>query len=226
MVRRAFLTIGLACAFVPAGAQAEADRLIVAGERVGPIDAAASEKTLEALLPAGQVRRVLFHIGEDFHICGSEVFAGTADAVFVTWANGPAEYDGAGEAALERCRGEPPMERPASVTIQRPAGGEAQGWATADGIRVGMSFLELARVAGAPLSASVCPCDYGGFVFGGQQGMDPHLTLRIIFPVDVEALLGPHIDVDNDFALLSSAIPAAMEAEFLVDRIEVVIGPR
>ncbi len=215
---------------LPAGALAQDGpmaKLIAPGKSVGPINAVSTEAGLEGLLPAGQVRRTLIYVGEGFMLCGSEVFAGTPDAVFVQWASGPAEYDGAEtreEVLLERCRDEPPMERPERVMIRQQPGGEALQWRTAEGIRVGMTFAALARITGTPLAASVCPCDYGGIVFPGQEGLDPGLAFWIDFPADVEVRLGEHIDPANLYEFVSSDTPQDMEAEFLVTRIDVEIG--
>lgn len=220
---------GLSCCILSAAATAslaEPDLSIVPGERVGPITANATERSLAAALPDGSVRRELFSIGEDFFVCGTAVFAGTENEVFIHWANRPFDYVGGDEAALERCRAEPPMEGPRTVSIRRPWDGPAQQWRTAEGMRIGMTLNELAGLLGTPLLASVCSCDYGGIVFRDQEHLPPHLTFWIDFPSDVEEDLAGYVIRENDFELSSADIPAGTQAGFPISRIDVEIEPR
>lgn len=210
------------------GTSARGDGLIVPGERVGPIRSGISETELAALLPEGQLVRDLYSIGEDFYHCGTTAFAGTDEAVFVLWDNGPHELDGDGPETRAACDAHPEFLNPISVNIRRPwSDGETpptQTWHTEDGIRLGMTLNALAELSGGPVMASMCGCDFGGVVFPFQdQPLPEHLAFWIDFPADVETRLGAFIDPALDYELSSADIPPDMQAGFVVDRIEVEI---
>lgn len=226
---RLAIAVFCCCATVAVCAETspETDTLIIPGERVGPIRNALTEEGLVAMLPGGQVKRDLLSIGEDFYLCGTTVFAGTNDAVFVRWENGPPEYDGNNEVTRARCDSEPPMRNPKVVTIHRPWDGPAQKWETEDHIRIGMTFNALAELHGGPLLASVCPCDYGGTVYPDQERrLRDHMRFWIGFPPDVEARLAAFIRPELDYELSSANVPRDMQHEFPLVRIDVQIGLR
>ncbi len=76
-------------------AMAEAsDLLIEPGKRAGPVTRDTTEAQLKALLPKGQVKRVLHHIEEDVYNCGTLIYAGTDNEAFVSWASMTKDYRG------------------------------------------------------------------------------------------------------------------------------------
>lgn len=85
-----FLRPALAASFylllvAPLLAQPRNDYLIEPGVHVGPINKDTTEEGLKAALPAGQVKRAFHFVGKTFFRCGTEVYSGTEDVIFVEW---------------------------------------------------------------------------------------------------------------------------------------------
>src|SRR5215217_2151119 len=83
---------------------AQESRLIVPGERVGPVAEETSEAELIAQLPTEQVRRVLYSLGEGAAGCGTEIFSGTDDVVVIGWWGDDVEYELDNAADLAECQ--------------------------------------------------------------------------------------------------------------------------
>lgn len=199
---------------------AEESRLIVPGKSVGPIAAETSEAELIARLPAGQVKRVLYSLGEGAAGCGTEVFSGTDDVVVISWWGDGVEYELANAVDLATCQARQNFTRPGSIMIEDSAG----GWHTAAGIKVGMTVSALARLSGEPLSVSVCPCDFGGFIEALGKQIPNGLQLWADFPLNADYTYADVIDVAADYLLSSGDIEAGAESGFTISRMIVAIG--
>jgi hypothetical protein len=201
-----------------------ADRLVVPGLRVGPIDAMTTEAALAGLLPQGQVKRVLHAKGEGFLGCATEIFSGTPDVVTLDWKNAPAQGDLDETSFRSLCFQMLDLAEPVAATIELPASGTS-AWKTAEGIGIGITVSELAEILGEAVTVLVCPCDYGGFIRDDGGRLGEAISLWADYPVGTDKTLAWLIDIANDYALLSSDIPAGMTDDFVVDKMVVTIGP-
>jgi len=199
---------------------AEDVMLIVPGKFVGPITATTNEADLAAILPPGQVKRVLYSLGEGATGCGTEAFSGTPDVVVIAWSNESVEYESDNAADLAACLGKQGLTRPVSVTIENLAG----HWQTDDGIKLGMTVSDLARLIGKPVSVSVCPCDYGGFIGSSGARFPDGLDLWADFPLNADYTYASHIDTAADYILSSMDIGADAESGFTISRMVVAIS--
>ena len=199
---------------------AEESRLIVPGKSVGPIGAGTSEAELIARLPAGQVKRVLYSLGEGAAGCGTEVFSGTDDVVVIGWWGDGVEYELNNAADLATCQARQDFTRPGSITIENSAG----GWHTAAGIKVGMTISALARLGDEPVSVSVCPCDFGGFIEALGKQVPDGLELWAEVPLNADYTYANAIDATADYMLSSADIEASAESGFTIARMIVAIG--
>lgn len=221
----ATLLAGLVSAASPAGAEDAAGRLILPGVGVGPIVAGITEADLAGSVPEGQVRRTVSYAGDGMYECGTEVFAGTGDAVFVLWSNARQELESDEGADLEACEAHRDLAGPVAVTIDAPETGRS-GWRTPEGLHPGMRIADLAEIVGGPVELSVCPCGYGGAVFNREGLLPDGLWLLADFPSDADVMLKEFVDVANDYLLRSTDIPAGMTDLFTVRRIVVDIPER
>jgi len=135
-----------------------ADWVIVPGERVGPIDAGASEAKLVELFGAANVKRVSFEVEPGEAVPATSVFADVSRRrVIVLWRD--------------------PETRiaPETVLIR----GERSVWRTDKGITLGTPLATLRRLNGKPLTltgfgpdlgGTVLDCNGGGLTEFGQDG--------------------------------------------------------
>jgi hypothetical protein len=122
-----------------ASTEADEDRLIVPGVRMGPVVASLSEVGLQNLLRSDRVVRNDAYIGEGFCAPGSLLFRGTADSLQVTWSDS---------------------------TFTVPAGASVSGresrWRTPLGVHIGSTLKELEAIRGGPIEFGGFGWDYGG----------------------------------------------------------------
>lgn len=200
-----------------------ADEVIVPTRSVGVIHAGVSEAALRTALPEGQVQRRLRPIGEGYAVCSTEVYAGTPRAMLVDWGNG-VEYEMFEPGAEADCLALADRIEPVQVTIQL-GGDNALVWRTEEGIGVGMTVTDLAKLLGRPVIFFACPCDYGGFVSNEEETLPAGLSLHVRFPLDIDHTLLELVDPEQDYSLSSSHIPPEMSSEFVVDQVSVKIAP-
>jgi hypothetical protein len=213
------LVVALAFGLAASPCLAQADRLIVPGVSVGPINAATTEAALAQMLPIGQVKRELYGIGEGAAGCGTVVFAGTDDAVVIGWSDAGGEYELDNAADLKTCRARTEMGRPVEVWIEEAA----IGWRTADGIGLGVTVPALAKVVSGPVAVSVCPCDFGGYVEMPAGAFGGMLSAWSDLPVNAEVIYGKFIDPNADYMLPASDIPPLAAIDFVLTRMIVGI---
>ncbi|MBV9891745.1 MAG: hypothetical protein JO090_12765 [Rhizobacter sp.] len=130
-------------------AQAKSDWIIVPGQRVGPVDANASEAKLVALFGARNVTRESF-----------EVEPGVAFAATVLFASEPTRR------AVVLWRDDEARTSPESVVIR----GERSEWRTDRGITLGTPLSVLRRINGKPLTLIGFGSDVGGTVLDNGGG--------------------------------------------------------
>lgn len=206
-------------AFVVSPALAHDNMLIVPGVSVGPITSASSEADFAGTLPEGQVKRVLYSIGEGMAGCGTEVFAGTDDAVVIAWSNAGGEFELDNEADLATCRARTEMGHPVEVWISD----KAVRWRTAEGVGLGMSVSALAKIVGAPLEVSVCPCDFGGYIELPEVFREK-LSIWADYPQGADYTYRDVIDETMDYMLSTGDIAARDEGGFVLWRMIVGLG--
>jgi hypothetical protein len=123
------------------------DWLIVPGVRIGPVHATSSERSLVELLGSEHVTRHELDVGEGFCAPGTVLYAGTADALAVTWIDST-------------------YLRPALVHVN----GRGSRWKTPAGVHVGMTLSALDSIAGgAPIQFGGFGWDYGGMAAWSEQ---------------------------------------------------------
>jgi len=139
----------LAAGFLVASRSVAADWVIVPGERVGPIDAGASEAKLVELFGAANVERVSFEVEPGEAVPATTVFANdsTRRAV-VLWRD--------------------PQARTAPETVL--IRGERSRWRTDKGITLGTPLATLRRLNGKPLTLTGFGSDLGGTVLDCNGG--------------------------------------------------------
>ena len=154
----------------PAAAQPAADFIIEPGKRAGPVTRHMSEARLKALLPKGQVKRVLRPVGEGAHDCVTEIFSGTGNAAFIAWGTITKTYEEETAKTLRDCRNRPSASKPQGIALERSLDqpDAASAWRTRNGIRLGMTVRELEAVMGEPFDFSVCACGYGGAILNTE----------------------------------------------------------
>jgi len=207
MMRSAMLLLGALALVTPA----EAGGLIEPGIGVGLVRAGVTEAELMALRSA-QGERVMWPLGEGYGSCATKLYPDTPDAFYVHWSDSP-EYDLSEPGAEAACLAEPDRKLAAQVTIVL-ADDNAGIWKTANGIGLGMSIIDLSKVLGGPLTLLACPCDFGGYI-RDEAGLIPQgLSLWVDFPNQIDPRLEQAIDVQADYALSSSDIPADLAALF------------
>ena len=213
---------------VPGAAQPAMDFTIEPGLRAGPVSRDMTEARLNALLPKGQVRRRLNDVGEGSVECGTEIFAGTSNAAFISWGTMTKVYDESTPKTARICQNLPPPSKPHAITLVKGSeqSGTSSAWRTTNGIRLGMTIRELEAVLGEPFEFSVCPCDFGGAIqnTGGERKALQGIAVLIDFPPDTEETLKASIRVEDDYALKSSDVPADRVGSFVVSKIIVSLG--
>jgi hypothetical protein len=205
---------------VPATGQSATDFTIEPGKRAGPVTQGMTEARLRTLLPKGQVKRVLRHVGEGNYECVTEIFSGTGNAAFVSWGTMTKNYEEETAKTIRDCQNRPSASKPQGIALEKipDKPGLASAWRTRNGVRLGMTVRELEAVVGEPFDFSVCACDYGGVILntGGERKALSGIALMIDFPDDAEVTLKTFIRIDEDFALKSSDVPEAMAKNFVV----------
>lgn len=115
------------------------ERIVVPGERIGPLTASTAEAELiDQLGPLIQTGMAI-DIGEGFCVEGSMMYADSPDAVEIAWSDSA-------------------HSRPAFARIRSPN----SRWTTPRGVHIGMTLEELERIHGEPVAFSGFGWDYGG----------------------------------------------------------------
>jgi len=141
--------VAIVASFVLAAPCAAADWVIVPGERVGTIDAAASEAKLVEIFGAANVTRVAF-----------ELEPGDAVPATIVFANDPTRR------AVVLWRDPQTRTSPEAVLIR----GERTLWRTDKGITLGTPLATLRRMNGKPLTLTGFASDLGGTVLDCNGG--------------------------------------------------------
>lgn len=225
---RALVSVLIAACFSFSAAAAASDFLIEPGRRAGPVTKSTTEAQLKALLPKGQVKRVLQHIEEDVYNCGTLIFAGADNEAFVTWASMTKGYRSDHPKNVRECEGLPGPSKPQSVTLQNDFFRHSErrsSWKAARGIRLGMDLRGLETGAGRPFSFSACQCDYGGVIFGEPtQRTFPNLDLWLFYTDIPDDFRAKYVNEDDDYALKSSDVPTAVARRIKLWTITVRLG--
>lgn len=106
-----------------------ADRVVVPGQRIGPIRASSREEELRATVGNDSIRRDTVHVIEDFCAEGSVLYPGTSDSVVVIWTDSTRQH-------------------PAEARIS----GRDATWRTPAGVGIGTTVAELETLAGRPVT--------------------------------------------------------------------------
>lgn len=151
------------------------DFLIVPGVRVGPVRATTSEAALVKLLGRSVVTVADTLYGpEGDALIGTTLYKGTADEVQIFY--GDEEKRTRPAAVIVR----PKPYNDDGDPIQFPA---PTRWATADGLRIGMTLKELERRNGKPFALWGFAWDYGGEITDWKGGKldqtNPKLSVGI-----------------------------------------------
>ena len=139
----------LAAGFLIAARAVAADWVIVPGERVGPIDAGASEAKLVELFGAANVKQVSFEVEPGEAVPATTLFANDSTRrAIVLW------------------RDPETRASPETVLIR----GERSLWRTDKGITLGTPLATLRRLNGKPLTLTGFGSDLGGTVLDCNGG--------------------------------------------------------
>jgi len=139
----------LVAGFLVATRSLAADWVIVPGERVGPIDAGASEAKLVELFGAANVKRVSFEVEPGEAVAATTVFA-----------------DDSTRRAIVLWRDPETRVAPETVLIR----GERSVWRTDKGITLGTPLATLRRLNGKPLTLTGFGPNLGGTVLDCNGG--------------------------------------------------------
>ena len=115
------------------------DRLLIPGQRIGPVTADTPEIELKEQLGAEVETGRAISIGEGFCVAGTLLFPGSPDAVEVAWSDST-------------------RSRPAFARIRSPGA----RWTTPGGVHIGTTLKELEEINGEPVAFSGFGWDYGG----------------------------------------------------------------
>lgn len=229
---RHLLFFCLALCLLPGGALAQnsSDLIIEPGVRAGPVTRDMTEERLKTLLPRGQVRRVLRNWGENYYACGTEIFAGTPHAAFISWASfADKDYIGDTKENREDCMSLPVGTHPQTITLEvgfkMPL--PRNSWRTKNGIRLGSSLTDLETLATKPFEFSVCPCETGGLIMEDRldEINSSLFILRIGFPENAYKSLEKFMKDPDAMTVMSSDVPKGMAQKFFVERMRVSLDP-
>jgi hypothetical protein len=168
--------------------------LIVAGERMGSIT---KESTLESLreeFGADEVQETLIYVGEGIEMSGLTIFPNDEKKrVELVWTE----------------------EEPKRVQMIRIQGDKSD-WATAEGVTLGNSLVEIHEINGATFDLQGLDWDFGGFVTHWNGGKLDGLNLKFgsssveLSEEDMQAVLGDQI-VKSDNESMQRANPSVSE---------------
>lgn len=127
---------------------ASSDRLVVPGERVGPIRASTSEAMLAAAFGADNIEAVDVHLGEGFTEPGTAVYPDDPSRrLEVVWSNDS-------------------RTTPKEVRLT----GDSSEWRTTEGISLGSTLIEIERLNAFPFRLVGFAFDYGGTITDCGRG--------------------------------------------------------
>jgi hypothetical protein len=228
MVRRLWM-IGLAAGAslllaAPTSAQAFTDFTIEPGRRAGPIAQDTTEAQLRRLLPKGQVRRVFKHVHVGYYRCGTEIFAGTGNAAFLTWGSMDRTYEKETKANIRECLALPSASQPQSIIVEKNAAAPdgTSPWHTSSGIRLGMGIRHLEAVAGEPFEILLCPCDFRGVLMNPPTSHAfRKIQIRIGFPEGAHKTLKDVVRPEDEYAVHAADVPNQMAQDFVVSTMSI-----
>lgn len=153
------------------------DRMIVPGDRIGPVTAETSEAELVEALGRDIETGLAIDIGEGYCVPGATLYPGSADAVDIAWADST-------------------RTRPAFARIRT----DGARWATPGGVRIGSTLEELEAIHGGPVAFSGFGWDYGGtttWTENGDDSSDTNLFLTLAPEPGSEAWVREHPRYDE-----------------------------
>jgi len=153
----------------PAFAQDE----IISDRSVGFIYKGIDEATLEKYY---KVTRRVYDPGEGMFECASQIMKGTNKEAFILWNDESSTSIGGYDDTLsyednlpildKKCAAKPKFTSLNYVHIS----GQATGWRTKTGLKIGMSLREAESLNEAPISIENCGCDLQGWVTSWHKG--------------------------------------------------------
>ena len=220
MVSKLALSLLLVCSSAfAAEAASQADNLIVPGERVGILTPSITETELKRILPENQIRRILYDVGEGEYHCATEVFSNSEKAAAIIWGSDKALYEPYkdGDTSKKRCDALPPLNDAQFVAIEKGS----TYWRTAKGIGVGMDLKQLEKANNAPVTFSICECDYGGNVLNWNKGkFSPSLYMHLDYysKADLQSSL-EHYVTKPDQGVDSTDVPSKLKSKITIEKI-------
>ncbi len=202
-----------------AEAASQTDNLIVPGERVGILTPAITETELKRVLPENQIRRILYDVGEGEYHCATEVFPNSEKAATIIWGSDKALYEPYkdGDASQKRCDAVPPLYDAQFVAIEK----SSFYWRTVNGIGAGMNLMQLEKANHAPITFSICECDYGGNVMNWNKGkFSPNLYMHLDYysKGDLQPSLERYITKPNQ-GVDSTDVPSKLKSKISIEKI-------
>lgn len=200
------------------------DFTIEPGKRAGPITEDTTEAQLRRMLPKGQVKRVFKHVHVGYYRCGTEIFAGTENAAFLTWGSMDRFYEKETGANVRECLAWPSASQPQSIIVEKnaamPEGMSA--WHTSSGIRLAMGIRQLEAVAGEPFEILLCPCEFGGVLMNQPTSYAfRKIALRISFPEGAHKTLKDVVRPEDEYAVYAADVPNRMAGDFVVSSMSI-----
>ena len=218
------LAAGASLLALPAAAQPFTDFTIEPGKRAGPITEATTEAQLRRLLPKGQVKRVFKHVHVGYYRCGTEIFAGTENAAFLTWGSMDRSYEKDTRANVRECLALPSASQPQSIIVERRADmpDAPSAWHTSSGIRLGMGIRQLEAVTGEPFEILLCPCDFRGVLMNPPTSHAfGKIQIRIEFPEGAHKTLKDVVRPEDEYAIYAADVPNQMAQDFVVSTMSI-----
>lgn len=209
----AFIVLSL-CSFVSAkAADSLDDNLIIPGERVGFLTKDITEEKLKALLPANQMKRVLYDVGEGEYHCATEIFPNSQKTVVIIWSSDKTLYEPYKDAeqSQKQCDAVPALTEPKFVEIDSGS----TFWKTREGIGIGMNLEELESAHKAPITFSICECDFFGNVINGLN-----FYVRLNYDNALQSHLEPLI-TEPDYGVVSSSISSDIKTQITIHEIAI-----
>ena len=146
MKTRCVLTSLLVCVACT-GRSTPSDRVIVPGERIGPVTADTPESELIEDLGKEAATGRAVDVGEGYCVPGTVLFPESVDAVEVAWSDSA-------------------RTKPAFARIRS----DGARWTTPAGVHIGMTLEQLERINGEPIAFSGFGWDYGGTTTWTEAG--------------------------------------------------------
>lgn len=219
MIKNIFFIFLFASVFFLSPAKSEnyrKDNLIIPRERVGFITKNTTEEDLKRMLPANQIRRVVYDIEGGTVYCVTEVFPNSEKTVLIIWDDAQAlNYDEDDKISQKKCNAMPAFSKIQFVEINQSF------WQTENGVKIGMDLEQLEKVNGAPVTFSICKCDFGGNLLSWNDGVI-NLHVKFEYPMDFYEALKPYA-TKPDYGVLSSDLPSNLKTQITINNIAVFL---